>query len=253
MTTPAAGPGRRLLITRPSEDAAPLAARLAAAGFVPLVEPMLEMVWLDGPPPAVEDVQALLFTSANGVRAYTRRTPRRDRPVLAVGNATARAAREAGFTDVESAAGDVHALAELVARRSDPAAGVLLHVAGATVAGDLAGMLAQQGFTVRRLTLYDARPAHALTPATAAALTDEQPDHRLDGVLIFSPRTARSFVSLVAEAGLVPRCRTVDVYCLSPAVAEAVCTSPSGPVPWRSVQVAARPDQDALLSLLGPF
>lgn len=249
---PAAGPGRRLLITRPAEDAAPLAARLAAAGFIPLVEPMLDMVWLDGPPPTVEDVQALLFTSANGVRAYARRTPRRDRPVLAVGNATATAARAAGFHDVDSAAGDVNALAALAARTLDPAAGVLLHVAGTTVAGDLSGLLAGQGFTVRRVSLYDARPARTLTAATAAALTGAQPDHRLDGVLIFSPRTARSFVSLVAEAGLTFRCRTVDAYCLSPAVAEAVCTSPSGPVSWRSVQVAARPDQDALLALVGP-
>lgn len=251
MTPSSAGPGRRLLITRPSEDAAPLAARLAAAGNIPLVEPMLEMVWLDGPEPEMEDVQALLFTSANGVRAFARRTGRRDRPVLAVGDATARAARDAGFGRVDSAAGDVHALAALAARRCRPADGVLLHVAGTTVAGDLSGMLAQHGFAVRRLSLYDARPSSRLTPVTAAALNGDSADDRLDGVLIFSPRTARSFVSLVAEAGLISRCRTVDMYCLSPAVAEAVCTCGSGPVSWRSVQVAARPDQDALLALLG--
>lgn len=251
MTPSPAGPGRRLLITRPAEDAAPLAARLAAAGNVPLVEPMLELVWLDGPEPQVEDVQALLFTSANGVRAFARRTGRRDRPVLAVGDATARAARDAGFGRVDSAAGDVHALAALAAQRCRPADGVLLHVAGTTVAGDLSGMLAQHGFAVRRLSLYDARPSSRLTPATAAALNGDSTDDRLDGVLIFSPRTARSFVSLVAEAGLISRCRTVDVYCLSSAVAEAVCTCRSGPVSWRSVQVAARPDQDALLALLG--
>ncbi|WP_264665298.1 uroporphyrinogen-III synthase [Azospirillum fermentarium] len=250
-TVPGDASGRRLLITRPAEDAAPLAARLAAAGFITLVEPMLEMVWLDGPEPEVEDVQALLFTSANGVRAFTRRTGRRDRPVLAVGDATARAARDAGFVRVESAAGDVHALAGLVRERCTPTGGVLLHVAGTTVAGDLAGMLAQHGFAVRRLSLYDARPSRRLTPATIAALTGDSSDDRLDGVLIFSPRTARSFVSLVAEAGHISRCRTVDVYCLSPAVAEAVCTCPSGPVSWRRVQVAARPDQDALLALLG--
>ncbi|HYH23400.1 MAG TPA: uroporphyrinogen-III synthase [Azospirillum sp.] len=240
------GASLRLLITRPAEDAEPLARRLAALGHVPSVEPMLDMVWLDGPEPGLDDVQALLFTSANGVRAFTRRTGRTDRPVYAVGDATARAAREAGFESVESASGDVYALAALVGGRCDPRGGLLLHVAGTTVAGDLGGMLAAKGFSVRREAMYEARPSTALGSATARALAEGQ----IDAVLIFSPRTARSFVRLVREAGLLDRLRTVDALCLSPAVADAVRTSDLGPAPWRHVRVAERPEQDSLLALL---
>lgn len=229
------------------EDAEPLVRRLDALGFACAVEPLLSLVWLDGPDIDFTDVQALLFTSANGVRGYSRRTGRRDLPVYAVGDATAAAAGAAGFATVESAAGDVYALAELVRRRLDPAAGTLLHVAGSKVAGDLAGLLGEAGFTLRRTMLYDAVPADRLSDGTAAILRTSG----IDGVLFFSPRTARSFVRLLAEAGLIDQCRTVDAFCLSPAVAEAArAYGDQGVTPWRSVRVAPRPEQDALIGLL---
>ena len=239
--------GPHVLVTRPAEDSEPLAGRLRALGFAVSVEPMLEIHWLDGPEPDVENVQALLFTSANGVRGYARRTSRRDRPVYAVGDATATAAREAGFTRVESASGDVYALAALVRARCTATDGPLLHVAGTKLAGDLAGMLAEDGFSILRETLYDAVPTGRLSDGTAEALRTGT----LDAVLFFSPRTARSFVRLVNEAGLIDRCRTVDALCLSPAVAEAARTyGELGVTPWQSVRVAPRPEQDSLLGLL---
>ncbi|KAA0677045.1 uroporphyrinogen-III synthase [Roseomonas genomospecies 6] len=239
--------GPHLLVTRPAEDSEPLAGRLRALGFAVSVEPMLEIRWLDGPEPDVENVQALLFTSANGVRGYTRRTSRRDRPVYAVGDATATAAREAGFARVESASGDVYALAALVRARCTATAGPLLHVAGTKLAGDLAGMLAEDGFSILRETLYDAVPTERLSDGTAEALRTGT----LDAVLFFSPRTARSFVRLVAEAGLIDRCRTVDALCLSPAVAEAArAYGELGVTPWHNVRVAPRPEQESLLGLL---
>ncbi|MDQ2102896.1 uroporphyrinogen-III synthase [Azospirillum isscasi] len=239
--------GPNILVTRPAEDSEPLAARLRGLGFRVSLEPMLEIRWLDGPEPDVGNVQALLFTSANGVRGYARRTSRRDRPAYAVGDATATAAREAGFAQVESASGDVYALAALVRGRCTATAGPLLHVAGTKLAGDLSGLLAEAGFSVLRETLYDAVPTERLSDGTAAALRTGT----LDAVLFFSPRTARSFVRLVAEAGLIDRCRTVDALCLSPAVAEAARTyGELGVTPWQSVRVAPRPEQESLLGLL---
>lgn len=241
------GAARRILVTRPAEDAEPLIRSLAARGYAAIPEPMLTMRWLDGPEPELAGVQALLFTSANGVRAYTRRTMRRDRPVYTVGDATAAAARAAGFAAVESAGGDVYALASLVAARCAPGAGPLLHVAGTVVAGDLAGALGAAGFTVRRETLYEAVAAASLGADSVRALSEGG----VGGALFFSPRTARSFVRLVAEAGLDDHLRTVEALCLSPAVAEAARTLDGLRVmPWKDVRAAARPEQEALLALL---
>ena len=228
----------RLLITRPLEDAEPLAARLEALGHQTLIEPLLEIDYLEAPLPALEAFQALLFTSANGVRAFVRQSGARGLPVFAVGNATAAAALASGFTRVESADGDVEALARLVIGRCRPGDGGLLQIAATERAGDLAGRLTAAGFSVRRLVGYQARPAAALSPASVAALTAGT----LDAVLLYSPRTARALAGLLAAAGLSEFGRSLDALCLSDAVAAA-----AGGVPWKSVRVAARPDQEALL------
>ncbi len=230
----------RVLITRPREDAEPLAARLTAEGCSVLIEPMLEIELLPGPPLDLAGVQGLLFTSANGVRACGPEVDRL-RPVYAVGAATAAAAQEAGFGTVASAAGDVAALARLVIKRCDPAAGPLLHIAASDRAGDLSELLDRAGFRVRREIRYWARPATTLSPATVEALTAGE----IDAVLLFSPRTARILTRLIDAAGLLIACRTITALCLSPAVADA-----TGEVPWRALRVANRPDQEALLERL---
>lgn len=228
----------RLLITRPAEDAAPLAAVLAEQGIDALLAPMLAVEAIAGPDLSLDGTQALLLTSANGARALAGRTPARDLPVFAVGNATAAAARAAGFSKVTSADGDVAALADLVIARLDPAAGAVLHAAASSVAGDLGGRLGDAGFAYRRAVLYRARKAEGLADDTAAALREGT----LDGVLFFSPRTAATFVSLVADAGLADSVRVLTAFCLSPAVADAAES-----LPWGRTVTAASPDQQAML------
>lgn len=231
----------RALVTRPRADAATVTAALEARGFDVLLEPLIEIVPRADASPDFDGVQGLLFTSANGARALAGKTTRRDLPVWAVGDATAGEALRLGFARVESAGGDVAALANLVTARVDPKAGALLHVAGSVQAGDLAGDLAARGFDVRRALLYDARPAEALSDALKTALAAQG----VDIALFFSPRSAATFVRLARAAGVSGLCRPIAAYALSAAVAEAL-----DPPLWRRVRVAERPVQDALLAAI---
>ncbi len=231
----------RVMITRPREDARPLAEALAARGVETLIEPMLEIVPVVGARVDLAGVQAVLLTSANGARALAAASHARDVAVLAVGAATAAAAEAAGFARVEAADGDVAALADLVATACDPAAGPLVHVAGGHVAGDLAGRLAERGFTLRRETLYTARRVEVLSDAATLAFRRGT----IDAVVLFSPRTANSFVTLAARAGVTAELARVRALCLSAAVAEQ-----AGTVAWRALDVAQRPDQVSLLALV---
>jgi len=240
MTRPG-GNGIRVLVTRPAEDSAALVAELRDRGVETFVCPMLTIVLEHGPAPQLAGVQGLLFTSANGVRAFARVSPRRDLPAFAVGDRTAAVAAGAGFLKVHSAGGDVDSLAALVRDTCNPASGALLHAAGSEVAGDLVGQLGAAGFAVRRAVLYRARPATALTGAAHTAIADRE----LDLVLFYSPRSAATFVTLARRAGLETACESLEILCLSKAVAEA-----ADPIMWRRVLVAARPTQDALLKTL---
>jgi uroporphyrinogen-III synthase len=233
----------KVLVTRPLEDAIELAATLAAQGLLPVVEPILKIVPLEGAPLDLTGVQAILVTSANGVRALARRlgpTAGRDVRLLAVGDMTKAAAAGEGFTAVGSAAGDVAALAELAKAELDPKAGKLLHVAGSDVAGDLAGSLRAAGFAVERIVLYRAEPATELAATTVAAFRAGE----IGAAMFFSGRTARNFVALAKEAGLEREFHDVAALCLSEPVAEQARA-----LVWREVRIAGRPDRASMLAL----
>ena len=231
------------LITRPDDDAEPLAAALIARGITVAREPLLAVKPVSDATVDLEGVQALLFTSANGVRAFANLSPRRDLPAFAVGDNTARTARAAGFENVESASGAVEDLARLVARRLDPKRGILFHAAGSAVAGDLAGLLGQQGFELRRSVLYTADQAGALSDDTKGRLERGE----IGLVLLFSPRTAETFVNLVHEAGAAATqgIAQATALCLSPAVENA-----AQGLPWRSIMTAPKADLPSMLRLV---
>jgi len=230
-----------ILVTRPEHEAADLVRDLAAAGADALSAPMLEIALVDGPPLDLSDVRGILVTSRNGVRALAGRTRRRDLPVYAVGDGTAAAAAEFGFAPVESASGDAADLVALVLRRLPPGGSPLLHAAGRDRARDAGAALRAQGYPVRTEVLYEARPASALPAAARDALARGT----LSAVVFFSPRTARTFGTLVSGAGLADACRGLLALCLSSAVADAART-----LPWRDVRVARRPDREALVRLV---
>jgi uroporphyrinogen-III synthase len=235
----------KVLVTRPLPDAETLAMVLTARGIEVVLEPLLTIRPKPGTAALLEKelggVQALLFTSANGVRVFAGASPRRELPVFAVGDATAIAAKAAGFARVESAQGNVAALAKLAAARLKPGNGALLHPASSETAGDLAGDLAKAGFNLRRAAIYDSLPAESLSVETQALIRRGA----LDAVLFFSPRTARCFVRLAAKAKLNDGLAKTLAFALSAEVAGALRE-----MEWQRIAVAEAPTEDSLLASL---
>ena len=227
----------RVLVTRPLEDGEETALQLAARGHQSLLALLLTVRFLDGPAPALEDVQAILATSANGVRALGRRSPRRDIALFAVGPQTAETARKLGFHNVKSADGDAKALALAASRWAEPGKGALLHVAGEGNEGGLARDL--PGFSVRREILYAVDAVEKMPQAAAQALGRGE----VDAALFYSPRSAATFRDCIQREGLDTG--PVLAACISPAAAAALA-----PLIFREIRVAASPNQDAMLKLL---
>lgn len=237
--------GKTVLNTRPETDSGDLAIALQQRGYDVCCAPMLTIDFPalpdDQPGLNLDGVQAVVFTSANGVRAFIRHCPRRDLPVMAVGDATATTAREAGFTTVFSAGGDIDDLAALIAQRLPANGGPIYHPAARKTAGDLGTLLASKGYVIDRQTLYEAHAATSLPPAIIDGLAHAA----IDAVLFFSPRTAESFVKLVEHHNIQGAMTTVSAICLSPAVKDRLAS-----LKWRRIAVAAQPTQESLLSEL---
>lgn len=226
---------RTIWITRAEPGAAATAQRLTAMGFTPLVAPLLEVRPIADVDIDLAGVAALAFTSANGVRAFAERCPERDLRVFAVGEATARAAREQRFKTVLSTSGDVNALAAGVASRKRELNGAVLHPGAAEPAGDLKGALAKHDIEVRSLALYETVPA-AVPPAVAEGLPG------YFGVMLHSPKAARELARLL-KAHPAPG---LAAWCLSKAVAR-----PLAKAGLEQIEVAPAPTEEALLSLIG--
>lgn len=218
----------RVAITRAEPEASRTAERVRAFGADAMVAPLLTIVPC-GYDTNTEGAQAIIFTSTNGVRAFPDARGAQDRLVLAVGDATAAAAREAGFTNVRSADGDVNALVAIAKRDLDPAKGKLIHISGDHVAGDLSGKLRMAGFSVDWRLAYASVAAMALPDALKQSLNI---------VLFHSPRAAETFLALGA-----PNAERLTAGCLSAAVAEA-----AGKTSWNRIIIAPRPREDDLLT-----
>jgi uroporphyrinogen-III synthase len=224
-------------ITRARPGAEATAARLQALGHVPLIDPLLEV--RDLPWSAdLSGVGALAFTSRNGVAAFARTRAERGLPVFAVGMATADLAAEAGFSRIESADGDVAALAGLIAARREAFAGAVLHPAAAEPAGDLISPLLRAGIEARAVTVYETQ-ARAPTAETLARL------NTLGAVLLHSPKASRILAELLA-AHPAP---SLKALCLSAAVA-APLADLSAQGRLGPVAAAPRPRETALFELL---
>jgi len=233
----------RVLVTRPEFDAVREAEVLAARGHDPVLAPLLAIEFLPGVPLDLDGAQALIVTSRNALRALAAHDALEQAlglPLFAVGEATARAARQLGFSEVIIGPGTGAGLIPLIRRELHPEKGALVHVAAEVVAFDLEPVLEEEGFTFRRTVLYRSHPAEALPAETVAGLASGE----ISGVILLSPRTAKTFAALAEQYDVVTQAKGLVCYCLSQAVAEAV--TPLG----LAVRVPALPREEDVLALL---
>ena len=206
----------KVLILRPQPGADETAARARAIGLEPVVAPLFAVHPLAWTVPDRAAFDAVLLTSANAARlAGDGLATFRALPCYAVGEATAAAAREAGFANVRTGPSD--GAATLARARSDGARR-LLHLCGRD-------RIALGGVT--QIPVYAAEPAGALPAQVETMLA-----------LLHSPRAAARFATLVGG-----RRGAIRIAAIS---AQAARAAGEG---WRSLDIAAAPRDQALLEL----
>jgi uroporphyrinogen-III synthase len=237
-----------ILVTRPEPDSETTAAALRAKGFAVLPAPMLRFE-----PVAFHDdtearYGAVIVSSANALRAMESDLAGSrllTLPLFAVGERSAEAARSAGFGDVAVAGGTAAALRDLIVAsvraKTLKKASTLLYLAGADLAGDLAGELGERGFTVVTHTTYRMVPVANLPQQAVDAFAA----NRIEAVLHYSRRSARAFLDAVRAAGVEISALAIPQCCISEQVASIVRD-----VGATRVLVARAPDENGLFEAL---
>lgn len=208
---------------------------LKERGYTPLLSPLTQIRYLSGPRLSIPKTSILIFTSANGVRAFCRRSGVRSRMVFGVGDATAQCALDAGFKTVMSAGGDGHDLISLVLK-SAPKDLAFHHFGGEDLSVDIAAALSAQGRTSAYIPLYHVVPASVLPKAAADAIRR----NKIDAALFHSRRSAEIFSETIAADDH----RDIKKVCLSARIASVFDTGPP-------VFIAKHPDDSHLLDALG--
>lgn len=232
-----------LIVTRPRADADKLKSRLEANGHTATVAPLLTIRNDDKATIPDTDWQAIAVTSANALTALSSiAIPKNLKavPVYAVGPASARLADDLGFTDVRQAAGDMIALQDLMKQQLQPGRAPILYLTGKVRSGDLAADLGADGFTVERVELYEAVAAAQLPSRARQAIRSG----KADGVLLYSARTADTWLQLIEQSGLQVAAARLTHFCLSQAVAEKIRSGLDRNV---SIVVSGNPDDDSML------
>ncbi len=213
----------RILVVRPEPGASATAARLRALGHEPVALPLLAteaMAW--APPEELPD--AVILTSAAAIRhAGSAADMLKLLPALCVGEATAAAARAAGWQQVAAGPGTLQALLDAAAAGPHRR---LLHLAGE----DRTAVQVPAALHITALIVYRARllPLPMLLP--------------VDAILLHSPRTARHLAAEWDRLG--GRRSDVALYAISEL---ALAAAGSG---WQSRRAAPSPSEDVLLAML---
>ena len=207
---------RPVLVLRPEPGASATVERARRLGLHAIAVPLFEVEPVEWSAPDASQFDGLLLTSANAVRHGSEGLKvLRDLQVYAVGEATARAAREAGSDVASVGDGGVDRLLEAIAPDLR-----LLHLCGQ----DSTQVDARQRIT--QLIVYRSRELSE---------PGEIPDDCV--ALVHSPRAGRRLAELVEERG------RIAVAAISPQAAEAVGSG------WESVHAVDAPTDDALLAL----
>lgn len=234
----------RVLVTRPEPGASETARRLEALGFLPLKLPLQEIRPLKPDAGAMPgDVAAVAVTSANAIRQAPAELLDRlkNLPCFAVGASTAKAATDAGFSNVIEGGGDAEALAETILGRL-PGSQVA-YLCGKVRRPAFEQRLAGQGIAIHPVETYD-------TIGLGYTVEEVQhlaARHPVDFVLVYSANAAEALVAMTLQPGLEGLFENTIFACISERVAETF-----GGRPGTGTRIASEPDERMLLSLLGP-
>lgn len=208
---------RRLFVLRPQPGAAETVERAKAVGLDAVAMSLFATEPVDWTPPNAANFDGLLLTSANAVRkAGSALGDYRSLKVHAVGESTASAARDAGFTVADSGNGGVDQLVAMI-----PGDVRLLHLCGAD----------RWAFEDKRITPVVVYRSRALPTAEGLALIEGQV------AVVHSPRAAARLAKLVGDRS------TIRIAAISEAAAQAAGNG------WECVEAAGEPNDSQLLAL----
>jgi len=229
------------LVTREEKDARRISRLFSVRKLNILNVPLFSVSYYKDVKVDLRNIQSIIFSSPNGVRALSKLTKKRLIKAYVVGDQTFRVAKRHGFKNVTNAKGDALNLCRLVSKELNPKNGKLYYAAGRAQAGKIKQRLERKGFYVQRDILYDVVAKHFLPNKIKNALIKK----KIHFALFFSPKTANILIKLVIKNNLSSYFSNTDAFVFSRPIKDVVSD-----IPWRSINVAEKPNLESMLNII---
>ena len=205
-----------ILMTRPLIDAEDLMGKFFALGHKIIHIPTLKIS-----PAKTEFINsnqynAFIFTSANAIRNLKVNKQDKDKLCFCVGAITEKIARMSGYNNTVSAGGTVNALKNLIISSSQiNEKSKIAYFCGDNISYDLDLDLKREGIKTNKIINYTSEKITDLNEENKKIIESHPPDI----ILVYSIRSAQSFIEIVKNYSLYPIMTESTVMCISKKVA----------------------------------
>jgi uroporphyrinogen-III synthase len=186
----------------------------------------------------LENPQALIITSKNALRALENQEDLKKIPLYVVGDKTAELAQQLGFLNVLSASGTTQELTPLILKTAKPDHGILWHLSGKIVKGNMIDTLKSAGFEAKRKIIYTIKDAKELP----ASLCYEFENKYISHILFCSPRTTSVFINLLKKKKLEKIACQIISLCLSQDIEKKALD-----LKWKKLWISPKPHINDLM------
>ncbi len=214
-----------VLLTRPEEDCQELQTKLLIPSICsPLlkVSQSVSKVTLPNGTTDLIVTSARVFDMVKNIKDMTKT------PVWCVGEATAQAAKEAGFETIFQVNRSAQEILERIVKECQKESSHFVHICGSVVHVDLVDALTKLGYKADRVIIYTTEAADKLSPEAeaimSAGLVQQMP--------FFSLRTAEVFVDIARTSDWAENLSKITALAHSDAIARAL-----NQLSWRRVVV----------------
>ena len=199
-----------ILLTRPLEDSHELILKFQRLGHEISHMPLINIEGKNYEQLNFLDFKGIIFTSANAIKFLDIKLIDKKIICFCVGSATEKKARSCGFQNVVSADGNVNNLKELILQNYNSSNGKLLYVSGEIISNDLDQQLISEGYNVKRIVNYSAKPVEKFNEVFIEKLKLKMPEI----VYVYSQNSAISFLNLIKNYQLVDHWMDTNLMCI---------------------------------------
>jgi uroporphyrinogen-III synthase len=206
-----------ILITRPLIDAEDLMGKIFSLGHKIIHIPTLKISSAKAETIDATQYTAFIFTSAHAIRNLKVIKQDKSKLCFCVGAITEKIARMSGYNNTISAGGTVNALKNLIISSSQiNEESKIAYFCGDNVSYDLDLELKSEGIKTKKIINYTSEKITDLSEENKKIIESHPPDI----ILVYSIRSAQSFIEIVKNYSLYPIMTESTVMCISKKVAD---------------------------------